>query len=240
MVRGPAKPAGRRDLDGTENSVPQTAHTRDGGLLLVRHGATAHTAEHRFSGCTGQNPELSATGREQARRLAAELRRRYAEPSGARLAAVVCSPVRRARETAETVAEALGLPVEADDDLREIDFGDWEGRKVEDVLARYPDEWAAWRADASLRAPGGESVADVARRVRTAVRRLSERHPGATALVVSHLYPVRLSVLDALGAPLEAVHRMDHEPTAVSELGLRDGVSTLLRYNDSGHLSRDV
>ena len=214
-------------------------HTLDGGLLLVRHGATAHTAERRFSGCTGQNPELSAIGREQARRLAAELRRRYAEPSGARVAAVVCSPVRRARETAEAVAEALGLPLEVDDDLREIDFGDWEGRTVEDVQARYPGELAAWRADATLRTPGGESVADVARRVRTAIRRLSERHHGATALAVSHLYPVRLSVLDTLGAPLEAVHRMEHDPTAVSELRMRDGALALWRYNDSAHLGRD-
>jgi broad specificity phosphatase PhoE len=220
--------------------VPQTARTRDGGLLLVRHGATAHTAQGRFSGCTGENPELSATGCEQARRLAAELRRRYAKPSEARVAAVVCSPVRRARETAEAVAQALGLPLQTDDDLREIDFGDWEGRRVEDVQARYPDELAAWRADASLAAPGGESVADVARRVRTARRRLAERHPGATVLIVSHLYPVRLSVLDVLGAPLEAVHRMEHDPTAVSELRLRDGASTLWRYNDSAHLTRDV
>jgi ribonuclease H / adenosylcobalamin/alpha-ribazole phosphatase len=220
--------------------VPQRARTRDGGLLLVRHGATAHTAEGRFSGCTGQNPDLSPTGREQARRLAAELRRRYAEPSGAGVAAVVCSPVRRARETAEVVAEALGLPVQEDDDLREIDFGDWEGRRVEDVQADYPGALAAWRADVSLAAPGGESVADVARRVRTARRRLTERHPEATVVVVSHLYPVRLWVLDALGAPLEAVHRMDHDPTGVSELRLRDGASTLWRYNDSGHLTRDV
>jgi broad specificity phosphatase PhoE len=220
--------------------VPQTARTRDGGLLLVRHGATAHTAQGRFSGCTGENPELSATGREQARRLAAELRRRYAQPSEARVAAVVCSPVRRARETAEAVAQALGLPLQTDDDLREIDFGDWEGRRVEDVQARYPDELAAWRADASLAAPGGESVADVARRDRTARRRLTEGHPGATVLIVSHLYPVRLSVLDVLGAPLEAVHRMEHDPTAVSELRLRDGASTLWRYNDSAHLTRDV
>jgi probable phosphoglycerate mutase len=219
--------------------VLQTAHGRDGSLLLVRHGATAHTAEGRFSGCTGQNPELSATGREQAGRLAAELRRRYAERSGDQVAAVVCSPVRRAHETAEAVAEALGLPIELDDDLREIDFGDWEGRKVQEVLARHPEKWAAWRADPSLRAPGGESVADVAERVRTAKRRLAERHPGSTVIVVSHLYPVRLFVLDALGAPVDAVHRMDHEPTAVSELKLRDGASILLRYNDSGHLTRE-
>ena len=223
----PRDPAGKL-------TAPQGAGT----LLLVRHGATAHTAEGRFSGCTGDNPELSAVGREQARLLAAELKRRYADPSEAAPAAVVASPVRRARETAETVAHALSLPLDLDDDLREIDFGDWEGRTLEDVNTRWPGELAAWRADAGRQVPGGESVAEVARRVGAARQRLAERHPAAVVLVVSHLYPVRLSVLDTLGAPLEAVHRLDHDPTGVSELQTRDGTWVLLRYNDFGHLRR--
>jgi ribonuclease H / adenosylcobalamin/alpha-ribazole phosphatase len=220
--------------------VPQTPPEGAGKLLLVRHGATAHTAQGRFSGCTGLDPELSPAGRDQARLLAAELRRRHTEPSQPTVTAVVSSPVRRARETAAIVADALGLTAHVDDDLREIDFGDWEGCTVEDVDSRWPGRLPAWRADASLRAPGGESVAEVARRVRVARQRLSERNAGAAVLVVSHLYPVRLSVLDALGAPLEAVHRMVHEPTAVSELSMRNGTWALVRYNDSGHLRREV
>jgi probable phosphoglycerate mutase len=167
------------------------------------------------------------------------LRRRHTDASELAITGVVSSPVRRARETAATVADALGLTAHVDDALREIDFGDWEGCTVEDVDKGWPGGLAGWRSDASLRAPGGESVAEVARRVAAARQRLSERHAGAGVLVVSHLYPVRLSVLDALGAPLEAVHRMLHEPTAVSELALSNGTWGLVRYNDSGHLRRD-
>jgi broad specificity phosphatase PhoE len=205
-------------------------------VLVVRHGATAHTAERRFSGCTGEDPQLSPTGRHQARLLGDDLRR------AGTVTAVVCSPVRRARETAASVGEALALTPLVDEDWREIDFGDWEGRTVQEVQRRWGDELAAWRADPHRSAPGGEAVADVADRVRRALAGLTGpgRSDGGTVVVVSHLYPVRLAVLETLGAPLEAVHRMEHEPTAVTDLRRRDGALALHRYNDSGHLQNGL
>jgi len=215
--------------------VPGSSRQGDCTLVLVRHGATAHTAEGRFSGCTGSDPELSDVGRGQAQLLAAQLRLLHAPPER-RIDAVAASPIRRARETAAMVAEELGLPVQPEDDLREIDFGAWEGRTPEDVRWRWADQLARFRADAGLAPPGGESVADVADRVRRTRDRLARQHPGRAVLVVSHLYPVRLSVLDALGAPLEAVHRMVHEPASVSEIRSLQGAWTLVRYNDASHL----
>jgi probable phosphoglycerate mutase len=204
-------------------------------VLLARHGATEHTAQGRFSGCTGADPQLSAVGRRQAGRLADALRQGQAAAETA-VTSVVCSPVRRARETAETVAAALDLSLQMDEDWREIDFGAWEGLTVEQVTRRWGGELAAWRSDARRRPPGGEAVEGVAHRVRDALCRQGQRAAGGTVLVVSHLYPVRLSVLDALGAPHEAVHRMVHEPTAVSEIRWQAGPATLVRYNDAGHL----
>ncbi|HYN97514.1 MAG TPA: histidine phosphatase family protein, partial [Pilimelia sp.] len=199
-------------------------------FLLVRHGATAHTALGRFSGSTGADPPLSTVGEEQAARLAASLRR--AHHGGDRVDAVVSSPMRRARGTAEVLARALDLPVHLDGGLREVDFGAWEGRTVSEVARRWADDLAGWRSGADVAPHGGETVAAVARRVGDVRRRLARDHPAGTVLLVSHLYPVRLSILDALGAPLAAVHRMLLEPTALSEL--RD--ATLVRYNDAGHL----
>ncbi len=202
-------------------------------LLLVRHGATAHTAERRYSGCTGASPPLSEVGERQAAAVAARL-------AGARgpVAAVVSSPVRRAQQTAQAVAGALGLQVQTDDDLREIDFGGWEGLTGEEVERRDPGLLARWRLDPELAAPGGESVAQVATRVAAARERLRQRHPSGTAVVVSHLYPVRLSVLAVLEAPLTSVHRMVHGPTSVTEVRLdADGTGAhLVRYDDSSHL----
>jgi len=205
-------------------------------VLLARHGATAHTAQGRFSGCTGADPELSPVGRRQAALLAEALRRTRDAASGVTVTTVVCSPVRRARETAETVAAALGLAPQVDEDWREIDFGAWEGRTVEEVRQGWGGELTAWRGNADRRAPGGESVADVTRRVRRALARLGQRPTGGDVLVVSHLYPVRLTVIDALGAPPQAVHRMVHEPTAVTEIRWQGGPATLVRYNDASHL----
>jgi broad specificity phosphatase PhoE len=114
-------------------------------LLLVRHAATAHTAQRRFSGSTGADPELSEAGELQAARLGARL---SARPG---IAPVVTSPAARTRRTAEVLAAACGLPVRADDDLREIDFGRWEGRTAAEVGRDWPDELAAWSVTTTWR-----------------------------------------------------------------------------------------
>ena len=204
-------------------------------FLLARHGATAHTAEMRLSGCTGANPPLSELGREQARRLAAAL----AAVGGVDV--LVCSPVLRARQTAETAAAALGLPLAVEDDLREIDFGDWEGLTPAEVDRGWPGSQARWRRQSADPAPGGESVDQVAARVAGVRRRLAAEHPGATVLLVSHMYPVKLTVTDALGVPAVVMHRMHVEPTGVAEiraLSPQDprGPWLVVRHNDSAHL----
>ncbi|HEX8631613.1 MAG TPA: histidine phosphatase family protein, partial [Catenuloplanes sp.] len=193
---------------------------------------TAHTAQRRFSGCTGADPVLSEVGERQAALLAAALRRRGG------VDVVLSSPVRRARQTAAALAAALDRPVGVEDDLREVDFGAWEARTVAQVHRDWPGELAAWRQRPGYPPPGGESVEQVAARVARVRERVAGRHPGATVLLVSHLYPVRLSVLDALRVPYEAVHRMALEPTSVSEIRLgADAGTTLVRYNDTCHLS---
>jgi probable phosphoglycerate mutase len=202
-------------------------------LLLVRHAATGHTAQRRFSGSTGADPDLSEVGELQAARLGDRL---SARPG---IAAVVTSPAARARRTADVLAAACGLPVRVDDDLREIDFGRWEGRTGAEVARDWPDELAAWRAGRDIRVPGGETVAAVAARVAAARSAAVRAHPGATVVLVSHLYPVRLSVLQALGAAPAAVQRMVLEPTAVTEIRVDpDGAALLVRYNDVAHLGQ--
>lgn len=208
-------------------------------LLLVRHAATAHTAQGRYSGCTGADPELSGLGRRQAAALAAALSRSHPVGTPSAVTAVVTSPMRRCRQSAEAVAGVLGLAPEHEDDLREIDFGDWEGRTGGEVRRGWPDELAAWQAGATAAPVGGEPLHRVAGRVRRVRERLAAQHPGGTVVLVSHLYPVRLSVLEAVQAPETAVHRMLHGPTAVSEIRVQAGLATLVRHNDGTHL-RDL
>ncbi|MDT0266740.1 bifunctional RNase H/acid phosphatase [Streptomyces sp. DSM 44915] len=202
-------------------------------LLLLRHGETALTARKRFSGSGGQDPELTEVGRAQAASAAAAL-------ASVGVGAVVSSPLRRCRQTAEAVATRLNLDVRVEDGLRETDFGAWEGLTFEEIGQRHPEELRAWLESAEARPGGdGESFATVARRVAVARDKTLARFPGRTVLVVTHVTPVKTLVRLALGAPPAAMFRMELSPAAVCEIGYYpDGNATVRRFNDTAHLGR--
>ncbi|MFG3442012.1 bifunctional RNase H/acid phosphatase [Nonomuraea sp. NPDC047897] len=199
-------------------------------LLLLRHGETPLSAERRFSGLG--DAELTANGLAQA---AAAARRLSREPY--RIDAVVCSPLKRARQTAEAVARSTGLDVDVDEDLRETDFGAWERHTFTEIQRRWPDELAAWLADPEAAPPGGESFAAVADRVRRAEERLVERYEGRTVLVVSHVTPIKTLLRLALMAPPEALYRMHLDLACLSLIEhYADGRSVVKSFNDTSHL----
>src|SRR5262245_52525500 len=136
-------------------------------LLLVRHGETDWNAEGRLQGHTDR--PLNSFGREQANQLAGRL-------AGDGIAAVYASDLARARETAEIVGERLGLTVVIDPDLREKNWGTWEGLTGPE---RDRVEFV------------GESTQEHSERMLRAVRRIAERHPGDRVLVVTHGGSVR-------------------------------------------------
>ncbi|RMI44409.1 bifunctional RNase H/acid phosphatase [Streptomyces triticirhizae] len=200
-------------------------------LLLLRHGETPFTAEKRFSGSGGPDPALTEVGHAQAASAAAAL-------AGVGIGAVVSSPLRRCRQTAETVAERLGLDVRIEEGLRETDFGAWEGLTFEEVRQRHPDELRAWLSSADAQPTGGgESFAAVARRVAVARDRTLAHYPGRTVLTVTHVTPVKTLLRLALEAPPAAMFRMELSPAALSEIGYYpDGKATVRRFNDTAHL----
>ena len=151
-------------------------------LLLIRHGETAWNAVGRVQGQL--DVPLSSTGMWQAGRLAQRLgARRAAEP----IAAVVASPLARAWLTARPVAEALGLSLTADDRLRERGFGVFEGNTMEEIAARWPDEFARWRSrDANWVIPDGESGAQFIARTLAALADVARTWTGHTVAVVAH------------------------------------------------------
>jgi probable phosphoglycerate mutase len=200
-------------------------------FLLLRHGATAHTAEKRFSGAGGADPELSSEGEAQARRAAAEVATRGP------VDAVVSSPLRRARQTADLVAGALGVQVREVEGLRECAFGRWEGLTFAEVQEGWPDELTAWLSDTGVAPPGGESFDAVAARVRRARDQLLARHAGRTVLAVTHVTPIKLIVREALAAPLSALYRMELSPASLTEVEwYAEGAASLRHFNDDAHL----
>ncbi|MGV9374794.1 bifunctional RNase H/acid phosphatase [Nonomuraea sp. NPDC003707] len=201
-------------------------------LLLLRHGETALSVERRFSG--RGDAELTANGLAQAAAAAERLSR---EPY--RLDVIVSSPLKRARQTAEAVARRTGLDVEVDEDLRELDFGDWEGHTFTEVQRRWPAELSTWLADPETAPPGGESFATVARRVQAAGERLVERYEGKTVLAVSHVTPIKMLLRLALMAPLESLYRMHLDVACLSLIEYyADGPAVVKSFNDTSHLRR--
>ena len=166
-------------------------------LLLVRHGETDWNAEGRLQGHTDR--PLSDYGRRQARQLADEL-------AGEELAAVYASDLARARETAEIVGERLGLPVVLEPDLREKNWGSWEGLT--------PGE----RAGVEF---AGESTEEHAERTLRALRRIAERYPGGRVLVVTHGGSMRRVQTEALGLALPVVENCGRWLCAWEEGSLR-------------------
>jgi len=151
-------------------------------LLLVRHGETDWNADGRLQGQTDR--PLSDFGRRQARQLAEELADEDIE-------AIYASDLSRARETAKIAGERLRLPVELDPDLREKDWGTWEGLTA---VERDRVEFV------------GESTEAHRDRILRALRRISERHPdGGRVLVVTHGGSMRRVQTEALGWALPVV-----------------------------------
>jgi probable phosphoglycerate mutase len=197
--------------------------------LLLRHGQTPLSAERRFAGVG--DIELTETGVSQAK-LAGE---RLAARGGVDV--IVTSPLRRARETAAEVAAATGAPVVVDDDLREADFGEWEGLTFAEAQQRWPDEVTAWLSDPEVAPPGGESFASVGVRVRAGLARLLDRYAGDTVVVVSHVTPIKMLLTEALTAPPEAMYRMYLDVGALNEIHwFGDGPAVVRSLNDTGHL----
>src|SRR3712207_2773907 len=128
-------------------------------FILIRHAETAANRELRYIG--SRDDVLTEHGHRQAQLLADAL-------AALPLRAVYSSPRRRARDTAQPIAERLGLPVEIAEDLRENSFGAWEGMSRAEVLAHsseYAAHLAAWESDTSIAPPDGESMADMSTRV---------------------------------------------------------------------------
>lgn len=149
--------------------------------FLVRHGESVYNVEERVQGQA--DVSLSDLGRRQAAALATWAR---AIPAAEAIDEIWSSPLVRARETAEAMAAALGLPLLIEDRLAELHAGVFQGHLWADLEAAFPAEVAQWRSgDVHFVIPGGESRADLAARGRAALEALAER-PVRRMIVVAH------------------------------------------------------
>jgi probable phosphoglycerate mutase len=209
-------------------------------VFLVRHGRTHLTESKRLSGRGGENPPLSEQGRDDAARVAKALSQVGSSGHYSYLrevTAVVSSPIARTMETAKIIAEELGVPVEVDDDLAEISFGDWDAHTHEEILAKWPQEWENWRGSWTVSPPNGESLADFDSRVLAAKQRIVDKYAGKSVAVVSHVMPIRGFVRAAYEAGISAYWSTQVAPCSLTVLRLwSDQAVEVVSVNDTTHL----
>ena len=168
-------------------------HTQPSTLVyLARHGQTESNRQSRYAGYSSE--PITDAGRAQMRALASRL-----APCG--VGEIWTSEVPRARESAELVGQVLGAPIRTDARLNEMRLGPWEGMTEAEVAREFPSAHAVWcDLPDQLVLDGRETLDAVAARVTSAVSdAIHQRHP---VLLMSHVAPIRVAVLRALGLPL--------------------------------------
>jgi broad specificity phosphatase PhoE len=156
-------------------------------IVFVRHG---QTAPNRAGVLLGRSdPPLTSLGEEQSTRVAAVLAREAP-------AAIVSSPLLRARATADAIAGATGVEVEIDERLIEINYGEWEGLSFAELPEGAIGEW---RRNPSFAPPGGESLEQVGARVGAFAAEMLERAGDQVIVAVSHVSPIKAAVTWAVG-----------------------------------------
>jgi len=177
-------------------SIPEynEVHKKVTRLCLVRHGQTDWNLEGRYQGQS--DVPLNDNGLEQAGTLIEKLR-------GKNFSAVYTSDLTRARQTAEPIAKALGIPLRVEPRLREINQGEWEGQLVDNLKARYSELWSQRAVDpASVRPPGGETVGEVASRVYAALDDIARQFPTGSVLIVSHGLSIATAICHVQNIPV--------------------------------------
>jgi ribonuclease H / adenosylcobalamin/alpha-ribazole phosphatase len=208
------------------------AEVQTADVVLLRHGDTRLSPERRFSGVGSADPPLSAAGADQARRAAGSALLR-----GRAFTEVLTSPLSRCQQTARIVAEALGISVVVDRDLREMDFGLWEEMTFDEVQDRYPVDLERWKQSAMSPPTGSsETLAAVVDRMGTVAARFASRYAGASVLAVTHITPVKALVAHALGAPPTALFHMELSSACFSRISYTGGDASVRLLNDTSHL----
>jgi broad specificity phosphatase PhoE len=211
-------------------------------LLLVPHGQTPWNEAGRFQGHS--DISMNPRGFEQARRVAETLQ-------GEKIAAILSSDLKRAVETATPFSTQAVLPIRTDARLRELNFGDWEGLTGPEIAARDPTGWQRWEQGLLTEFRGGESLGDLAKRLRAVLDETlaapeqrgtahnsppTTHHSPITTLIVAHRGTLRAMICVALGLEPKLFRRFHLDQTSVTELRVYPHETVLRRFNDTHHL----
>jgi len=191
-------------------------------IIIVRHGRTEFNATGRLQGRT-DNP-LDEVGLAQAEAVAA-----YLQPELLPDTMFICSPLLRARQTATAIVNRVGNSFEIDERWIELDYGSYEGLRQAEVPSNV---WRDWRSDNDFATPQGESLNQVQRRVAEACDDLVQRLNGRTAVVVSHVSPIKSAVAWALGMDASVGWKTQLSTASITRISVSSNGVALTAFNE--------
>ena len=197
-------------------------------IILVRHGQTIWNKGGRYQGHT--DVPLSSIGIEQTYKLQQKL-------ASQKIDAFYASDLQRAYETGRIIAEPHNKNVKVLKELRELNFGQWEGLAYEEVMEKYPVFAQKFYQNPSLVCiPEGESCASLMDRCYKVLLNIVQKHPQQCVLIASHGGTIRAMIIAAMGWDLSCFWRLKLDNTALSCLEYYNGNAVLKTYNDASHL----
>jgi broad specificity phosphatase PhoE len=197
-------------------------------MYLVRHGQTAWNKEEIFRGRT--DVPLDETGLKQA-----ELAGEYFK--GMEIGAIYSSPLSRASQTAQKIAQFHNLKVQPLPGIIDMSFGDWEGRQHQEIREKDSKTYRQWVEEPDLvRLPGGEGLDDVRVRAMTALEEVIRKHPEKTLILVSHRVICKVLICAILGLDNSHFWQITQDTTAINLIQYRKGNYILSLMNETCHL----
>lgn len=196
--------------------------------ILIRHGQTVWNKGDRFRGQI--DLDLDDVGLMQAQAIASRV-------GHWPVSHLFSSPLKRAWQTAQAVADLMGLQTQQLDGLNDINYGQWQGRTPAEVAAEQPALYHQWRTQPNLVIfPEGESLDQIRIRATTALEDLLAKYPGETMVVVSHKVVCKLLVLHVLGLDTSHFWNVEQDNGAINILEVRNNMLVAALVNDTCHL----
>ncbi|NJM58179.1 MAG: histidine phosphatase family protein [Synechococcales cyanobacterium RU_4_20] len=198
-------------------------------LYLMRHGET------RFSQTGGYCGALDVALTEAGQAMAQAFAEAYQDLPWA---AIYCSPMQRTQATAAPIAQATGLVPQLREGLREINYGQWEGKQREEIQQTLTDDYHHWMTEPAWNSPtGGETAVEIANRAMAVIAEIEGQYTDGNVLVVSHKATLRIILCSLLGIDLGRYRdRLDYPTASLSVVRFDQYGPLLERMGDRAHL----
>ncbi|WP_026886498.1 histidine phosphatase family protein [Clostridium beijerinckii] len=198
-------------------------------LLLIRHGETDWNALGKFQGCT--DIELSKEGIKQAQVLKNRLNGTFDW--------IYASPLSRAFKTANILASITDKEVIIEPEIREINFGEWEGLTIQQISEKYPDVFKAWRTDKkeSYICGGDSSIRNAVGRAKKCILDIVSKHRGEKIVIVAHGGIIKAGLIGIFEWDMTMYHKIALGNTCINKITFNDDLMPMLvSLNDTTHL----